>query len=179
MPSHILLGKILEYGRSVADNPHKGLHKILKEIKDDYDYIIIDTPPSPGIAQQLAIYATDELIAAAMPDEVSIMGIEELIQESEYIKDEFEKDSLKIDAIFVNSVKNSNISRVNVEAIYELAQEEDISHIITIAENSKISESITLKTPLLEYRADLDANMKGSEKILEYAYNRILKDEDE
>jgi chromosome partitioning protein len=166
IPSEIIFARNLEYARMAIDNPHKILKKIIDTIKEDYEFIIIDTPPSPGLAQQMALYTTDKIIVPTLPDEFSIDGLIDLIKETNYIKDEFDKENLLIKAIFINKVKPTNVIKANIETIQEIAKEANIKNIYKIPESSRIVEAVNLKLPLLEYKPELDVNLKASENIL-------------
>jgi Mrp family chromosome partitioning ATPase len=56
LPSELALGRVVEFSRAVFTMPHKKLNDILKHVKDDYDFIVIDTPPSTGLSLHMAIY---------------------------------------------------------------------------------------------------------------------------
>jgi len=173
--SEIMFARSLEYARVMLDNPHRILYKLLKEIKDEYEFIIIDTPPSPGLAQQMAIYATDKIIIPTLPDEFSIDGLLDLIKEVNYVKDEFDKQNIEISAIFVNKTKTTNIAKANIDMIEQIAQKTNIENVYKIPDNSRILEAVNLKLPLLEYKPELDVNLKGSESILEYGCLETIK----
>jgi chromosome partitioning protein len=175
LPSEIMFARSLEYARVMIDNPHRILYKLLKEIKNEYEFIIIDTPPSPGLAQQMALYATDKIIISSLPDEFSIDGLIDLIRETTYIKDEFDKDILEVSAIFVNKLKQTNIAKANIEMIRDIANKMNIENIFEIPESSRVTEAVNLKLPLLEYKPELEVNLKTSEHILEYVCSEIIK----
>jgi len=175
LPSEIMFARSLEYARVMIDNPHRILYKLLKKIKEDYEFIIIDTPPSPGLAQQMALYATDKIIISSLPDEFSIDGLVDLIKESSYIKEEFDKDSLEISAIFINKSKQTNIAKANIDMIKDIAMQTNIENVFEIPESSRIVEAVNLKLPLLEYKPELEVNLKASEHILEFVCKEIIK----
>jgi len=175
IPSEIMFARSLEYARVMLDNPHRILHKLLKEIKNEYEVIIIDTPPSPGLAQQMALYATDKIIIPTLPDEFSIDGLLDLIKEVNYVKDEFDKPNIDLSAIFINKAKITNIAKANIDMIEQIANQANIENVYKIPDNSRILEAVNLKLPLLEYKPELDVNLKGSEAILEYACLEIIK----
>jgi len=170
--SEIMFARTLEYARVSMDNPHRILKKMIDTIKDEYEIIIIDTPPAPGLAQQMALYATDKIVIPSLPDEFSIDGLLDLIKESDYIKEEFDKTDLEICAIFINKIKSTNIAKANIETIQEIAEEIE-SKIYKIPETSRIVETLNLKLPLLEYKSELDVNLKGSENILNFVYDEL------
>ena len=48
------------------------------DIQDEYDYVLIDCPPNFNIVTKTAIVASDRILIPAIPDFLSILGIEEL-----------------------------------------------------------------------------------------------------
>ncbi len=51
------------------------LSKALKEVANDYDYILIDCPPNLYLATQNALYASDGYLVTLMPDHFSTVGV--------------------------------------------------------------------------------------------------------
>lgn len=51
------------------------IHNLLEEVKDDYDYILLDCPPNVNIVTQNAFYASDYYVIPAIPDFLSTTGI--------------------------------------------------------------------------------------------------------
>jgi chromosome partitioning protein len=64
------------------------LHNLLKQVKDEYDYILLDCPPNVNLVTQNAFYASDYYVVPAIPDFLSTTGIS-LIKD---YMDNFNKD---------------------------------------------------------------------------------------
>lgn len=56
----------------------KVVHKRLEDVKDDYDFILIDTNPSLTLLTMNSIYAADYVLIPAFPDKTSTEAILEL-----------------------------------------------------------------------------------------------------
>ena len=63
------------------------LKRILNQIKDMYDYILIDCPPSLGLLSINALVASDQLIIPVSPTFFSLKGVKHLINTFNLIKD--------------------------------------------------------------------------------------------
>lgn len=61
------------------------LEKILNELIDLYDYILIDCPPNLYLMTQNALVASDKYIITAIPDHLSTIGLAILIEKVERI----------------------------------------------------------------------------------------------
>lgn len=61
------------------------LKEALKSVKSDFDYIIIDTPPSLGILTINALTASDRVVITAQADVYSLQGIWQLFKTIEAI----------------------------------------------------------------------------------------------
>jgi len=53
----------------------KFLHNIVKEVEDNYDYILIDCPPNIYLMTQNALVASNWYIITAIPDHLSTIGL--------------------------------------------------------------------------------------------------------
>jgi chromosome partitioning protein len=51
------------------------LHDALQDIKEDYDYILIDCPPNLYLVTQNALATSDSYIVTALPDHLSTIGL--------------------------------------------------------------------------------------------------------
>ena len=174
LPSELALGRIVEFSRAIFTMPHKKLNDILKHVKDDYDFIIIDTPPSTGLSLHMAIYASDMMSIVTDAEDFSVNGLKELSSEIEEIEEETDK-SIRVDSIFINKVKNSKIHEVYIEAIAKLAVEQNIENVFTISDSMRVKEAQNLHLPMLEYKRELDKGLTMSASIMEYAIEKALQ----
>lgn len=76
------------------------LSKILNQIKDDYDYILIDCPPSLGLLSVNALVSSDYLIIPVSPAYFSVKGIKHLFNTINLVKDNL-KPELDIMGVLV------------------------------------------------------------------------------
>jgi chromosome partitioning protein len=86
IPSNILLGTLEqeltdEIGREMK------LSDAITKVKDDYEYIIIDCPPSLGFLTINAIRASDNLIVTVEMSRYSMQGVEQLLDIVSLIRD--------------------------------------------------------------------------------------------
>lgn len=164
----------MEFSRAVFTMPHKKLNDILKYVKDDYDFIVIDTPPSTGLSLHMAIYASDIMSIVTDAEDFSVNGLKELASEIEEIEEETDR-SITVDSIFINKVKNSKIHEVYIEAIAKLAIEQNIDNVFTISDSTRIKEAQNLHIPMLEYKSELDKGLVMSSSVMEYAIEKALE----
>ncbi len=86
VPSNILVGTLEqeladEIGRELK------LNEVISTIKDRYDYILIDCPPSLGILTINAIRASDEMIIPVETSRFSLQGVDHLMDIVGLVKD--------------------------------------------------------------------------------------------
>ena len=174
LPSELALGRVVEFSRAVFTMPHKKLNDILKYVKDDYDFIIIDTPPSTGLSLHMAIYASDLMSIVTDAEDFSVNGLKELASEIQEIEEDTDR-SIIVDSIFINKVKNSKIHEVYIEAIANLAIEQEIENVFTISDSIRVKEAQNLHIPMLEYKSELDKGLVMSSSIIEYAIEKALE----
>jgi len=171
LPSELSLGRVVEFSRAVFTMPHKKLSDILQPIKKNYDFIIIDTPPTTGLSLHMSIYASDKVSIVTDAEDFSVNGLNELATEIQEIEDETEH-TVSVDSFFINKVKKSNIHQVYIEAIAALAIDQQIEHVYTVSDSVRFKEAQNLHIPLLEYRSELEKKLSLGESLIDYAIEK-------
>jgi chromosome partitioning protein len=174
LPSELSLGRIVEFSRSVFTMPHKKLNDILKLVKEDYDFIVIDTPPSTGLSLHMALFASDMVSIVTDAEDFSVNGLSELNMEIKEIVDETDH-MVQVDSIFINKVKKSNIHSVYIDAIANLAVTEGISNVFVVKDSTRFKESQSLHIPLIEYKKELEKKLTIVDSLLSYAVEKALE----
>jgi chromosome partitioning protein len=177
LPSEILLSRGLETMRS-ALRPERMLDDMLSLLKEEYDWIVIDTPPYSGLSMEMAIYATDRIVLVTQAEEFSVEGLEITIGEVRYLQEQTEKE-LEIDKIFINSFSGGSSAEVSsLDLIMELGSKAGLDYNqITPIPNSKavVPGSQMLQVPIMAYPKDRRKGLEVSLPILEYAADLILR----
>lgn len=127
----------------------KILKSVLEPIREDYDYILIDCPPSLGILTVNAFIASDFIIIPMEPSYFALQGLSQLNETIEEIQGMNEK--LKVLGILqTRYTKRTNITQVATEEITEKAEEFGIPIFNTrIHESVIVKESQALQLPLV------------------------------
>jgi len=86
LPSDIILAEAEQTLSSVVSR-EMILLKVLSVIADEYDYILIDCPPSLGLLSINALTASDYIIIPVYPSYFSVKGIKQLLRTYSLIKD--------------------------------------------------------------------------------------------
>ena len=85
-PSHISLARTAQqmYTRLYKETT---LNRLIRPIKKDYDYILIDCPPSLGVLTINALFASDFLIVPCQISRYSLDGLSDLMDIVRVVKD--------------------------------------------------------------------------------------------
>lgn len=86
IPSNIHLGVI---GEQIGSKTYreKLLHNHLKEVEGDYDFVVIDCPPSMGVLMVNALYTADQVLIPTNYGRYALDGIADLFGTIEEVKE--------------------------------------------------------------------------------------------
>ena len=132
------------------------LKNYLDQVKDEYDYIIIDTPPSLNILTTNGLVASNSCIIPIGADIYSIEGIQMLIDKINAVKINFNPD-LKIEGIFLNNYQNSKINTAVIEYFEKNYQK--------IFLKTKINNAVEIKEATVNSNNELINNKFRNKKI--------------
>lgn len=121
IPSNILLsGAELEFsniGREFL------LKKSIANVKNEYDYIIIDTPPALNVLTVNAYTATDYLIIPMIPEILSLMGISQLTETIHLVKEVY-NPKIEVLGILLNKYDPRRVLTRDVEEMARMVSNE-------------------------------------------------------
>lgn len=116
------------------------LKESIKEIIDDYDYIILDTPPALGILTINALTASTGVIVPAQADIYSLQGISQLQQTLEAVRT-YTNPNLSLKGIVITRYSNRAILSRDLSAMIE----EEAKNLDTKVYKTYIREGIVVK----------------------------------
>lgn len=136
------------------------LKEKLKEIKNKYDYIIIDTAPALNILTINALVASNEIVITALADILSLQGIANLIETIEPIK-KYCNNSLKIKGILLTKYNDRlSLNKELLQSFENVAKANKTKIFKTkIRESIAVRESQANKQPILCYAKNNNASI--------------------
>lgn len=133
-------------------NKYALLKNALDRIRDKYDYIIIDAPPSLGVASLNALIAADQLIIPTEPDTKALSGLQDLNEVIAAVREAF-NPNLKIAGVLITRYKTrTNLSRELAEVAEEIAAKMGTKAFrARIREATPIGEAHTMQRSIFDY----------------------------
>ncbi|MBR3024038.1 MAG: ParA family protein, partial [Oscillospiraceae bacterium] len=150
IPSDILLSSIeLDY---TGKNREFLLREALGDVKNLYDYILIDSPPSLGVLTVNALAASKYVIMPMLPDIFSLQGIAKVYDVIEHVRLTC-NPKLEIGGVLVNRYnKRSKLHKEVMGTAQLVSRKLSIPVFRTAIRNSPaISEAQSLQCDITEY----------------------------
>ena len=91
------------YSKTLATQQPFIIKHLCREVKEEFDFLIIDTSPSFGALEESCFLASDEAITVLNIDEFSSDGLITFMQNIDSLKDRYDTDKPKMDKIILNS----------------------------------------------------------------------------
>ncbi|WP_138160420.1 ParA family protein [Peptoniphilus catoniae] len=141
------------------------LKESLKSIKDSYDFVLIDSPPSLGVLSIISLVASDSILIPVQSEYYALEGVGQLMSTIGLVKDNFNPD-LKIEGVLLCMYD----SRTNLSSSVKKEVEEffkDLVYTTTIPRNIRLAEAPSFGMNIFEY----DRFSKGAR-----AYSKFAKE---
>lgn len=95
------------------------LAKRILEIRNDYDYILIDCPPSLGLITVNALVASDEVVIPVQSEYYALEGLGQLLQTVDLVKEHLNPTLSVRGAVITMFDKRNRLSQQVLEELYQ------------------------------------------------------------
>ena len=147
------------------------LKKVINEIKEYFDYILIDCPPSLGLLTINAMSSSDEIIVPLQCEFYALEGLSQLLKTIELIKVKL-NPNLKLKGIVLTMFDSRNkLSKLVENDVRDHFKEKVYKTVIP--RNVRISEAPSFGLPVLLY----DTDCMGSKSYASLSAELIIQED--
>ncbi|MDR4890490.1 ParA family protein [Bacillus timonensis] len=144
------------------------LKRALDEVRDQYDYIIIDCPPSLGLLTLNALTASDTVIIPVQCEYYALEGLSQLLNTIRLVQKHLNTD-LMIDGVLLTMLDaRTNLGIQVIDEVKKYFQDKVYKTIIP--RNVRLSEAPSHGEPIIIY----DPKSRGAEVYLDLAKEVIV-----
>ena len=135
----------------------KILSRILDEVKDGYDFVIVNTCPSMGTLTINALSAADYVIVTANPQLLAMKGLQDFLKTVSKIKNRI-NDRLQVAGILLTMCEGrTNLCKTISEEVRETFEGKLKVFKSTVPSTVKVGEAVYYGEPLMEYAPETKA----------------------
>ena len=171
-PSNINLAGAEVQLVSMEEREYK-LKKKLDKIKDDYDFILIDCPPSLGLVTLNAFTASDSVLIPVQCEYYALEGLGQLLNTIELVRKHMNKDLHVEGALLTMYDARTNLSNQVVKEVKRYFEDKVYKNVIP--RNVKLSEAPSYGMPITIY----DPRSKGAKSYEKFAKEFLKINEEE
>jgi len=149
------------------------LKEKLEEIKDNFDYILIDCPPSLGLITLNSFTASDSVLIPVQCEYYALEGLGQLINTINLVKKHLNKNIQIEGALLTMYDIRTNLSNQVVKEVKRYFENKVYKTVIP--RNVRLSEAPSYGMPITEY----DPRSKGAKSYIKFAKEFIKINEEE
>ncbi|KOY79711.1 ParA family protein [Apilactobacillus kunkeei] len=135
----------------------------LKSVSDQYDYVLVDCPPSLGLITVNAFTASDSILIPVQTEYYALEGLSQLLNTVQLVKKHFNPD-LDVEGVLLTMYDSrTKLGKQVNDEVRKYFGDKVYDTIIT--RNVRLSEAPSYGLPIIDY----DPNSKGSELYMQFA----------
>ena len=171
IPSNVNLAAVEVKMMNEKDWQHR-LRKEIDWVKDDYDFIIIDCPPSLSVLTVNSMTASDSVLVPIQCEYYALEGLSQLIYTINLVRESLNKNLVIDGVVFTMYDSRTNLSQQVVENVRENLNNMKYNVYNTlIPRNVRLAEAPSYGEPICEY----DPKSVGAESYMKLAEEVIKK----
>lgn len=135
----------------ISDGNFEVIYKLkegLDEIKEQYDFVLLDCLPSFGYLNMAALNVSDFVLVPIKPAKFALMGLKDLFSTIEKTKKRINKN-LKVLGIVLNLVETTNVAQ-GIEEVLRESYGEAVFN-TKLSKRTKLEESPSFNQSIAEY----------------------------
>jgi chromosome partitioning protein len=101
------------------DNREFRLYNVLREIRTNYDYIIIDSPPSLGLLTINGLVASDEVIIPVQTEYFALEGLSQLLDTIDLVRENLQPNLKIMGALLTMYDKRNRLARQVIKEVQD------------------------------------------------------------
>ncbi len=148
LPSNLLLADI-ELTLHQVEERERILDKMIRKVREKYDYILIDCPPSLSLLTVNALTTSDKVIIPILLDVLSLQGLRQIVGTMDKIKNAFNEHLQLMGVLAVNVDERKKISKEIMDLIHNDFQAPMFDNYIRT--NVKAAEAPSFGTSVIDY----------------------------
>ncbi len=166
VPSHIdLAGAEVELVAAISRESR--LKKAIDKVKNFYDYIIIDCPPSLGLLTLNSLVAADSVLMPVQCEYYALEGLGQLMQTIDLVRNQL-NESLEVEGVLMTMYDSR--TRLAEQVVDDVRSHfGDKVYETLIPRNIRLSEAPSYGQPIFAY----ESNSKGAEAYMRLAQEVI------
>jgi len=134
-----------------AMNREAMFKRLLAPLKADYDFIILDCPPTLGMITVNALTAADSVIVPVQPEYLPVKGMTQLFDTIEDIREEL-NPGLRVDGVLITLANmRTNLAKNSVDAIRRAYDGNVRIYSMPIPYSVKVKEASTVGKSIFAY----------------------------
>ncbi|MFA5107222.1 MAG: AAA family ATPase [Patescibacteria group bacterium] len=127
------------------------LHDNLREITSDYDYIIIDSPPSLGLLTVNGLVASQEVLIPVQCEYYALEGLSQLLQTIDLVKKNLKPELAVLGAVMTMYDPRYRLTQAVMDELYKYFPHRIFRTVIP--RNIKLAEAPSHGKPIRDYAA--------------------------
>lgn len=139
------------------------LKKMIDKVRDDYDFVIIDSPPSLGILSMMSLVASDKILIPVQCEYYALEGVSQLMDTITLVRDNFNPSLTILGVVMCMHDGRTNLANQVVEEVEKFFKDKVFKTFIP--RNVRLAEAPSFGMNIFDY----DSKSKGAKAYTDLA----------
>lgn len=139
------------------------LKKMIDKVKEDYDFVIIDSPPSLGILSMMSLVASDKILIPVQCEYYALEGVSQLMDTITLVRDNFNPNLTILGVVMCMHDGRTNLANQVVEEVEKFFKDKVFKTFIP--RNVRLAEAPSFGMNIFDY----DSKSKGAKAYTDLA----------